>query len=134
MVISKIVSSVDAPALVRPATSSSYLSPLASAEAKIVGFVVTPTTCFSDDQLGEVAGLDALAGEVVEPDAHSRGGQVGQRAGRRGLLVCTHRSLQVADVSVARAARVTGCATLMLSSAAETTAAAVIPNFSNSSV
>ena len=45
-----------------------------SRAAKIVGLVVTPTTCLSLIEVGEVAGLDPLPGEVVEPDGDARVG------------------------------------------------------------
>ena len=49
--------------------------------AKIVGLVVTPTTWRLLDEVGEVAGLDALARQVVEPDGDSRVGQGLQAVG-----------------------------------------------------
>src|SRR5690606_33145530 len=36
------------------------------------------------DELGEVAGTDAPAGEVVEPDAHAEGAELGGAADRHG--------------------------------------------------
>ena len=50
-------------------------SPLASAAAKIVGLVVTPTTEEFGDQVGEVAGVEPLAGQVVEPDGDAGVGE-----------------------------------------------------------
>ena len=47
----------------------------AAPTAKIVGLVVTPTTWRVLDEVGEVAGLEALAGQVVEPDGDSRVGR-----------------------------------------------------------
>ena len=60
--------------LVRPARRSA--SPLARAPAKIVGLVVTPTTLRSAMSSVEAAGGDALAREVVEPDADAGLGEL----------------------------------------------------------
>ena len=80
------------------------------APAKIVGLVVTPTTLLVLDEVGEVAGLDALAGQVVEPDRDSGVGQ--------GLQTVTHgwSSLQLVAAMLSRAASATAVAVMPYSS------------------
>ena len=76
------------------------------------------------DEVGEVAALEALAGQVVEPDGDSGCGQVA--AGGRSCLF-----LPVGGWYVVVRSAVSGAqpvATRMLSSAASATACAVIPN------
>ena len=90
--------------------------PCASAPAKIVGFVVTPTTLRSAISSLEVAGGDALARQVVEPDAHAGFGE------RGGGGVGAH-----GDVSPSCARQ----ADASVSFAAATTASAVMPNSRN---
>src|SRR6478672_12094373 len=75
VVISKIASSVEAPPRVSPATWSSYFSPLARAEAKIVGLVVTPTTCLSATRAARLPvsmrSRDRSSSQMLTPAAES---------------------------------------------------------------
>ena len=86
--------------------------PLAVGEApaKIVGLVVTPTTCLSLIELGEVAGLEPLAGQVVEPDGDARVGELLQSVGHGSSWIggCGVRRRQsVAAAMLSRAAAAT---------------------------
>ena len=66
-------------ARVRPATWSSYRSPSASAAAKIVGLVVTPTTWLSRTMLGRlpdsIRSRDRSSSQIVTPAADSSAGR-----------------------------------------------------------
>src|SRR5690606_41514535 len=70
------------------------------------------------DQLGQVAGRDALAGQIVQPDRDPCGGQAGQASGGGHGGVALH-PLRCLTFSTDRLA-------------AFTTASAVIPNSVNS--
>ncbi len=119
MVIAKIASSASLPAAASSRTWSSYRSPSESALAKIVGLVVTPTTELFFDQVREVPGLDALAGQVVQPDGYACVGQ--------GLESIGHR-VPPGSGRGSRQTSVQSAESAMLPSAANVTASAVIPN------
>ena len=111
------------------------------ASAKIVGLVVTPTTCARRPAL-QVPAAEAVAGQVVEPDGDAGGGQLGQllfcamsgafRAGRSGRRLVSGRRWGGAGRRRVGPVGATGsvAAAAMLSCAAATTASAVRPNCS----
>src|SRR3546814_17558157 len=68
-----------------------------------------------DDEIGQVAGQDALAREVVEPDAHALGDEVGG-GGAHEFSLCLSAAAPAAAIE---------------SRAAWATASAVMPNFWN---
>ena len=76
VVISKTASVTLVPGAASSATCVVVGLPLASAVAKIVGLVVTPTTFCSSMSFCEPARRDALAREVVEPDADADVGEL----------------------------------------------------------